>query len=61
MNKELKPCPFCGGDNIKVLGGKIGKHDTNFFVVCKDCSATSGTDPEKTNVIEAWNRRVTDE
>ena len=53
MNKELKPCPFCGGEvKVSDIFGRAG-------VICKDCLAEmrgylSMTEEE---VIEAWNRR----
>ena len=57
--EELKPCPFCGCEDIRAV------RDTEAIIerhraVCFKCSAQMyrGT-PEK--VIEAWNRRVGDE
>lgn len=52
--KELKPCPFCGGE------AKYEEFDDGFFnwgrVECKQCGAMITTPP--TNTIEAWNRRA---
>ena len=33
---ELKPCPFCGGTNIKLLVFE----DSTCYVQCKDCRIT---------------------
>ena len=56
---ELKPCPFCGGENIFVDGYE---HDAGirWRVLCLDCMATvdDGTIQQKYRAIEAWNRRV---
>lgn len=55
----LKPCPFCGGENIYVDGYE---HEAGlrWRVVCLDCMASvdSGTIQQKYRAIEAWNRRA---
>lgn len=55
----LKPCPFCGGENIFVDGYE---HDAGirWRVLCLDCMATvdDGTIHQKYRAIEAWNRRI---
>lgn len=68
MNKELKPCPFCGGEAVI---NTIEPHTHEFatfmpsypggtFIECTCCTcALSGDTEEK--AIEAWNRRATDE
>lgn len=65
MNKELKNCPFCGGE--AVLCSSCISPATDVVVECKSCHAgtaffNDGT-PEELHkkAIEAWNRRVTDE
>lgn len=63
-DKELKPCPFCGGEAKLVphtfFSEKTKKFETNCFgVQCKKCQ-TSGFQfwgCEK-HAIEAWNRRA---
>ena len=47
--KNLKPCPFCGGDDIRPYGAAIG-------FVCHDCGVTGPQDPSS----PAWNQRATD-
>ncbi len=55
---KLKPCPFCGGTNLRIMGG-IGK-----YVKCRDCEASSGHLPgdacnaDEAHAAEAWNNRV---
>lgn len=50
--EELKPCPFCGNDDISL------DDDGNWFVYCMsfDCASIECVDKER--AIEAWNRRV---
>lgn len=54
---ELKPCPFCGGTDLRVMGG-IGK-----YVKCRSCEASSGHLPggacsaDERTAIGAWNTR----
>ena len=63
---ELKPCPFCGGKAELVNYGLTGKLKV---VQCSDCGARTRIqanvfDPDikrGESIIEAWNRRVSDE
>jgi Lar family restriction alleviation protein len=58
---ELKPCPFCGGENIHVdeYEHEAGKRWRG-RVVCLDCMAMvdSGWSQQKHLAIEMWNRRT---
>jgi Lar family restriction alleviation protein len=63
MFEKLKPCPFCGSENIRLYGGNfLGDH---CGVVCEDCGAQSKTNillvKGEEKAIEAWNRRVGEE
>ena len=63
MNKELKPCPFCGGEaqiNERYRSGTANRK--MYWVNCKAC----GISQQNTNVsgyryqskaIDRWNRR----
>ena len=64
MNEELKPCPFCGGEDVKLWVGLHGSTDAK--VTCQTCDAEGplfgaedwlGMDwrPE---AITAWNTRA---
>ena len=61
MNKELKPCPFCGGEAV-LRTSVFFKHDA--YVRCKKCGAKSMSYPSasaedaRLRTIEAWNRRT---
>ena len=51
MPNELKPCPFCGSENVKIGGhGKStrwarenGLHQVTYTVRCNYCHARGGT------------------
>lgn len=58
-NKELKPCPFCGGEAY------VGQDECWYWdweAHCLQCGATFDTLFEtKKQAIEAWNRRADNE
>lgn len=45
----LKPCPFCGSDELVLTGG--------FFVRCLDCDAQSGVQYSEAHAVKEWNVR----
>lgn len=62
---ELKPCPFCGGQNIVILKESQSLDDLSFplyALVCNwnngGCGASSGNYPTVEEAIDAWNRRI---
>lgn len=55
---KLKPCPFCGGEAR--IDRNIFAFPTSYSVICKICEAESEVFNTEKEVIEAWNRRVTD-
>lgn len=57
MSEELKPCPFCGSEDLIVLK----KRNTPKWMQCANCLSSTGTYNTVEEVIEAWNRRVSDE
>lgn len=64
MMKELKPCPFCGGE-AKVYSVNLFKHE--IYVKCETCKSRTltykGGDFGDTAylAIQAWNRRANDD
>lgn len=54
MSEELKPCPFCGGEEI------YGKSEASGRVraVCFDCLASTGWLAGADEAAAAWNRRA---
>ena len=49
---ELKPCPFCGSENVK-----IDVDSGIYWCRCIDCKACSSSDFSKEKAVEKWNRR----
>lgn len=62
MENELKPCPFCGGNNLAIVQHGGGKNATH-FVKCKNCGAhgTWVNEYTKEQAILAWNTRPNQE
>ena len=62
MNKELKPCPFCGGEATTSHGfNTAGQY---FFISCEECGCRTRDfykwyDGENYEIkaVEAWNTR----
>ena len=53
MTDALKPCPFCGSDDVEALDME-GKH----YVVCYDCALEGPLHESRAAVVAAWNRRA---
>ncbi|CAG9173228.1 Lar family restriction alleviation protein [Cupriavidus respiraculi] len=57
MATDLKPCPFCGSDEITV-GSFASAEFERHYVKCEECDcAAQGHDCEA-DAIAAWNRRA---
>lgn len=53
MTEELKPCPFCGSDDVEALDME-GKH----YVACYDCALEGPFHDSRAEAVAAWNRRA---
>ena len=54
---ELKKCPFCGSDNITMMG----KRENCFpWIRCECCGASTSAFETQEEAIEAWNNRATE-
>ena len=51
---KLLPCPFCGGEARMVCFIK----SIGWTIYCPKCKVEMPSNPDKTEAIEAWNRRV---
>lgn len=54
--EELKPCPFCGGKNVK-LYTYTGVMNY-YYIECDDCYCGTGHEESKEIAVAAWNRRA---
>ena len=52
--QELKPCPFCGSRNIRI----VTHMSTRCYAACNECYAQTHMRLEKLSAIDVWNRRV---
>jgi Lar family restriction alleviation protein len=61
---EFKPCPFCGGTDIrcdnhgKVSHDPMHRDDNVWSMCCYNCGATFPNRYNKALLVEAWNTRV---
>jgi Lar family restriction alleviation protein len=51
---KLKPCPFCGGDRVRVVTSATSKFA---FIHCDVCQS-QGPFMKTPDAIAAWNRRT---
>ena len=59
MNKELKQCPFCGGDAFQHIDYfSLGRKFLKEKIVCKDCWASTQDHYKENKAIAAWNERA---
>lgn len=54
LDRELKPCPFCGGEAKMNHGDKHGV----WWVACSDCGAETVGHQTEGEASYAWNRRT---
>jgi len=52
--EELKPCPFCGGNDLSLMAGNVtGKYHK---ILCYDCNAVIASSTRQ--AWQAWNTRA---
>ena len=55
MSEEIKPCPFCGSEDVEVFSN-YGR----YFVTCCDCGSEGPNKEGKEEAIKGWNQRPYD-
>ena len=59
MAKELKPCPFCGGEaDCNNTGCMTRDGDPLWWVECLSCGINTGGHTRRKQAVKMWNRRV---
>lgn len=63
--ETLKPCPFCGGSDIRITrhpkeGTGLHWNEDVYSMCCYDCGATFPNRYKRELLVEAWNRRAGD-
>ncbi|MGF6633543.1 Lar family restriction alleviation protein [Paraburkholderia sp. MM6662-R1] len=58
VSDELKPCPFCGSDEVTI--GSFGSSyvDPQHYVQCEECDGATMRHASDAAAIAAWNRRA---
>jgi Lar family restriction alleviation protein len=54
---ELKPCPFCGGEELEIEIDDVYNEINPVYVVCRGCQADGPWDLGESGAIERWNER----
>ena len=57
---NLKPCPFCGSESVRIVSWDEEDGNT-YWARCEKCYVSTQSYFRKKDVIEAWNRRVNNE
>ena len=57
MTEKLKPCPFCGSENVEVFKFNIDFAPGKYGVHCNDCEISVGRFNMEDDVIKGWNQR----
>lgn len=55
MSEEIKPCPFCGSEDVEVFPN-YGR----YFAACCDCGSEGPNKERKEEAIRKWNQRPYD-
>ena len=56
MSKEIKPCPFCGGE-ARDYQSPQRNGEPLYFVACIECLAASCCYPTREEALMMWNKR----
>lgn len=57
MNKDLKPCPFCGQDDSISIGKYQCVGKWWYFVECTNCTGNGPVGNTEQAAADAWNER----
>ncbi len=57
MNENLLNCPFCGGEASFDYGETLSESWMD-FVTCSQCGTRTKNFKNKSEAVEAWNKRL---
>lgn len=55
---KLKPCPFCGSENVWIAENRMDYLFIGYSVHCNGCGVETSYTKDKDKAIERWNRRA---
>jgi len=53
---DVKPCPFCGKDNL-TINRRNGKYGLFYFIKCGICGGVGGTGATTSEAYNKWQIR----
>jgi Lar family restriction alleviation protein len=57
-DKELKPCPFCGGEDLDIVSLAVVMDRDWWTVDCNDCAISGPMGLGEEKAIKSWNTRA---
>ena len=57
MENKLLPCPFCGGNKVRISRSEGMNYEPYYFVYCHKCAAEGPFKSIESEAITAWNTR----
>ena len=61
MAELIKPCPYCGNGEIKIIPEQIDARTVAYNFVCEECCGITYFDyADREESIKAWNNRATE-
>ena len=55
---ELKPCPFCGSEDVHTAFYHFDDTGSKAVVECRNCYCSSGHYNDLQNAVKQWNTRI---
>ena len=56
MSEFLKPCPFCGSEQIYIYLKNVNYN--KWYAVCSTCLAKGGLGEKRSEAVILWNTRM---